>query len=144
MDEEDYVAAFHSFLTLFRYLRRYSRQIHESGQSGRQLSTLRHLYDTGPQTMGAVSTYLYIGESSTTELVSKLEAAGLVERTRSRSDNRVVEVALTEAGRKLAGSIELGGIPLLRERMKRLSHHEIVEIGAAFRKLNELLDLEAE
>ena len=50
----------HTFLTLFRYLRRSSRLIHESGRSGRQLSTLRFLLDNGRTTMGTLAAYLYI------------------------------------------------------------------------------------
>lgn len=143
-EEPSYVATIHSFLTLFRYLRRYSRQAHESGQSGRRLSTLRYLHDAGPQTMGQLSDYLYINESSTTELIAKLEEAGLAERSRSRTDNRIVEVAITPAGREIAATVGLGGIPLLRERLKSLPREELEAIGAVFRKLNRLLEIEEE
>lgn len=143
-DETTYVETIHSFLTLFRYLRRYSRHIHESGQSGRQMSTLRYLLDNGPTTMGQLSNYLYITVSSTTELVSKLEEAGLASRSRSRSDNRVVEASLTESGRTLALSTELGGIPLLRERLKTLPPDELKKIRRAFDAINGLLGVEEE
>ncbi|HUX22869.1 MAG TPA: MarR family transcriptional regulator [Spirochaetia bacterium] len=143
-DDPSYVAAIHSFLTLFRYLRRYSRKIHESGKSGRQLSALRYLLDNGPTTMGRLSDYLYITDSTTTELISKLEEAGLVSRTRSRSDNRVVEVALTDAGQIVAVSNEVGGIPLLRERLKSLTPEELHAVQETFDRLNSLLGLEDE
>jgi len=139
-----YVEALHSFLKLFRYLRRYSRQIHQSGQSGRQLSTLRYLLDNGPVTMGHLSDYLYINFSSTTELVAKLEEAGLAARSRSKSDNRVVEVALTDSGRQLAKTTGLGGIPLLRERLESLSTEELIEVRRIFERLNALLGVEKE
>lgn len=139
-----YVETLHSFLKFFRYLRRYSRQIHHSGQSGRQLSTLRYLLDNGPVTMGHLSDYLYITVSSTTELVAKLEEAGLAARTRSKRDNRVVEVALTHAGSRLAKATELGGIPLLRERLESLSADELGEVRRVFERLNDLLGVEEE
>ena len=139
-----YVETLHAFLKFFRYLRRNSRQIHHSGQSGRQLSTLRYLLDSGPVTMGHLSDYLYITESSTTELVAKLEEAGLAARERSRRDNRVVEVALTSAGKRLAKTTELGGIPLLRERLESLPQHELGEVRRVFDRLNELLGVEEE
>lgn len=141
-DDLVYLETIHSFLTLFRYLRRYSREIHGSGRSGRQLSTLRHLLDHGPTTMGRLSGILYINESSTSELVAKLEEEGLATRSRSTTDNRVVEVDLTERGRALAGTTELGGIPLLRERLRGLPQEELVRIGESFRTLNLLLGVE--
>jgi DNA-binding MarR family transcriptional regulator len=89
-----------------------------------------------------LSDYRYINVSSTTELISKLEEAGLATRARSLVDNRIVEVALTESGRALAETTELGGIPLLRERLKRLSAEELEDVAGTFKKLNALLGLE--
>jgi len=143
-DSPIYLDTIHSFLALFRYLRHYSRDIHDSGRSGRELSTLRYLQDNGPTTMGQLSAFLYISESSTTELVAKLEQESLATRKRSANDNRVVEVDLTEQGRRLAASTALGGIPLLRERLRTLPREELEQILDAFRKLNRLLGVQEE
>ena len=140
-DEALYVETVRSFLNVFRYLRQYSRQVHESGRSGRQLSTLRYLAEQGESTMGSLSRYLYINESSTSELVAKLEAAGHVSRTRSKADNRVVLVCLTPSGRKLALDTEVGGVPLLRERLKTLQPAELSRIKESFDSLHRLLDI---
>jgi DNA-binding MarR family transcriptional regulator len=143
-DSPIYLDTIHSFLTLFRYLRHYSRDVHDSGRSGRELSTLRYLQDNGPTTMGQLSAFLYISESSTTELVAKLEQESLATRKRSANDNRVVEVDLTEQGRRLAASTALGGIPLLRERLRTLPREELEQILDAFRRLNRLLGVQEE
>ncbi len=143
-DSPIYLDTIHSFLALFRYLRHYSRDIHDSGRSGRELSTLRYLQDNGPTTMGQLSAFLYISESSTTELVAKLEQESLATRKRSANDNRVVEVDLTEQGRRLAASTALGGIPLLRERLRTLPREELEQILDAFRRLNRLLGVQEE
>lgn len=142
--ERAYSSAVQDFLVVYRYLRRYSQQIHESGHSGRQLSSLRYLLENDDVTMGKLAAYLYITESSTTELVSKLEADGLVARERSRKDNRVVLVSITAAGRRVARETSLGGIPLLRERLRTLSPHEIRKVDDAFRLLKDLLEIREE
>ena len=44
---------------------------------------------------------LYLDSGTLTPLLSRLETAGLVRRTRSQSDARVVDIHLTAAGKKL-------------------------------------------
>ncbi len=142
--DELYLQTLHAFLNVHRHLREYSRRIHASGRSGRQLSTLRFLLEHGEATMGTLSRFLYISESSTSELVAKLEEGGLVTRVRSAKDNRVVLVGLTPAGRSFAGETEIGGVPLLRERLKSLSSRQLKEIYASFCLLTKLLGLPEE
>ncbi len=144
MDEagrELFAETIHAFLSVYRYLRRYSRQVQEKGLSGRQVSTLRYLLEAGPQTIGQLRDYLYLNDSTTSELVTRLEQAGLVVRSRSGSDSRVVFVHLTPAGRETALRIPLGGIPLLRERLKRLPPDRLARIRDAMRELGELLEI---
>jgi MarR family transcriptional regulator, organic hydroperoxide resistance regulator len=143
-NDELYNESVHAFLTLFRYLRSYSQQIHASGQSGRRISALRFLLEHGKSTMGTLSDYLYISVSSTTEIVGKLEEAALVTRVRSKSDNRVVLVDLTEKGRRTAAETEVGGIPLLRERLKALPSDRLTGLRDTFRELCRLLDIPEE
>lgn len=140
-DDNPSLSAIREFLTVYRYLRQYSQQIHDSGHSGRRLSTLRYLVDHGPATMGTLASYLFVSESSTSELISKLEDAGLVVRQRSKVDNRVVVVTITDAGNAVAEETALGGIPLLRERIRELPEAEARTIGLTFRRLRQLLNI---
>jgi len=144
MSEQDdalYIETIHRFLTLYRHLRQYSRQMQEEGLSGRKIATLRYLYNAGPQTVGQLADYLYISNSSTSELIDHLETMGYVTRTRSPKDNRVVIVALTEAGRALAQKPPTGGVPLLRERLKTLSVEQLELINRAVAQLAALLEV---
>ena len=52
--------------------------------------------------MAALADRLGLDRSSMTGLVTRAEARGLVERTRSATDGRSVEVGLTAQGRALA------------------------------------------
>ena len=131
----------HTFLTVYRYLRQYSRQMQEEGLSGRQIATLRYLLEAGPLTIGQLRDYLYIGDSSTSELVAKLEQGGYVTRARSAADNRVVIVTLTPAGRGIARKTPLGGIPLLREQLKALPRERLSLIKESLEEIKDLLEL---
>ncbi len=133
--------AIHKFLVLYRYLRKYSRQIQGHGIRGRQLSTLRHLLDAGPQTIGQLGDYLYISDSTTSELISRLEDMDYVTRSRCKSDNRVVIVDLTPSGREVAQATPMGGIPLLREKLKTLSQEQLTVINTALDEMLTLMEI---
>ena len=129
----------HEFLTLLRRLRRHGRKMREAGLGGRKVSAVRRLLQAGSQTVGQLRNYLYISDSSTSEMIQGLEEAGYVTRTRSAADNRVVIVTLTPAGRSVAERIPLGGIPLLRERLKTLPPAKLKLVRQALTELQGLL-----
>jgi DNA-binding MarR family transcriptional regulator len=140
-DETAHLDVIHKFLTLYRYLRKYSRRLHEQGISGRTVAALRYLLEAGSATIGQLHDYLYISHSTTSELVARLEKSGYVTRTRSAADNRVVIVALTPSGREIAGRTSLGGFPLLRERLKTLPPERLAIIDAAMTEMLHLLEI---
>lgn len=140
-EQELYAETIHTFLTLYRYLRRYSCEMQSQGLSGRKIAALRYLLEAGALSIGQLRDYLYINDSTTSELVTQLEQAGYITRVRSSADNRVVIVALTPAGREMAQSVPLGGIPLLRERLKTLSPERLSLIYTALKELKELLGI---
>jgi DNA-binding MarR family transcriptional regulator len=137
-----YTEAIHRFLTVYRYLRRYGRRLHEEGISGRKMAALRYLLEAGSCTVGQLRRYLYISNSSTSQLIASLECEGYVTRTRSERDHRVVIVSLTPAGGKLASSTQLGGVPLLREKLKTLPPERLARIHAAMTDMMDLLEIE--
>jgi MarR family transcriptional regulator, organic hydroperoxide resistance regulator len=59
------------------------------------------LWEKDGMTVGEISTRLLTDPGSLTPLLKRLEAEGLLSRTRSREDERVVIVELTEQGRAL-------------------------------------------
>lgn len=140
--EDPFLGVVHKFLILYRYMRKYSRQIQSHGIRGRQFSTLRYLLDAGPRTIGQLRDYLHISDSTTSELVSGLEDAGYVSRTRCKRDNRVVFVDLTASGREVAEHAPLGGIPLLREKLKTLSPERLSVIDEALDQILVLMEIE--
>jgi DNA-binding MarR family transcriptional regulator len=137
-----YTETIHRFLAVYRYLRRYGRQLHQAGISGRKMAALRHLLEAGPRTIGQLRSYMYISNSSTSQLIASLECKGYVTRTRSTADHRVVNVALTDAGREIAQNTSLGGVPLLREKLKTLPPERLARIHAAMTDMMDLMEIE--
>jgi DNA-binding MarR family transcriptional regulator len=126
---------------LFRYLRQYSRQVSKQGIRPRQFSVLLFLRESGPATVGQVQEYLYHSASTTSSVIAQLEKAGLLTRTRSEQDNRVVIVELTPAGQEAAQNTPLGGIPLLRRRLAALPQERLQVIHEALGELLQLMEV---
>ncbi len=59
------------------------------------------LWDEDNQRVSSIGERLFLESSTLTPLLKRLEAAGLVTRSRDAADERVVRVRLTEAGRGL-------------------------------------------
>jgi len=143
-NQDTYRETVHKFLVVYRHLRQYSRQRHKEGISGRKISALRHLEEAGPCTVGQVRDYLYVSDSSASELIAQLEKKGYVTRTRSHMDNRVVIVALTPTGQGLLDRTPLGGFSLLRRRLEDLSEDKLLVINQAMTEILTLLEIDHE
>jgi DNA-binding MarR family transcriptional regulator len=135
------LVATQKFLSLYRYLRQYSQKMHNQGVRGREFATLRYLHEAGPCTIGQVQEYIYVSASATSEMLSRLENAGYVARTRCKKDQRVVYVDLTPEGQRLAEETPLGGVPLLRERIKSLSPEQLATVTSAFEMLLQVMEI---
>jgi DNA-binding MarR family transcriptional regulator len=59
----------------------------------------------GPPTIGDLAEHLLLRHHSTVQLVDRVEAAGLVVRSRDEVDHRVVHVSLTPAGSKVLADL---------------------------------------
>ncbi|HHH83067.1 MAG TPA: MarR family transcriptional regulator [Chloroflexi bacterium] len=130
------------FLVVYRYMRRYSRDLHSTGVRGRELAALRYLDEQGPRTIGQLKSYLFVSHSTASELVSRMEEAGYVKRRRSARDSRVVLVELSEDGQRIARETPLGGLPLLRERLKTVPPDRLELMDQAFTYLIRLLEID--
>jgi DNA-binding MarR family transcriptional regulator len=70
-----------------------------------QFRTLMVLATHGPQRAVDVSTELGVNPSTGTRMCDRLVRKGLIRRTRSTGDRRVVRLALTPAGRTLVAEV---------------------------------------
>jgi len=131
----------HKFLTINRFLRQYARQMNDGALHPRAFSVLRYLTEKGAATVGEVQEYLYCSASVASSVISKLEEAGYVTRTRSCEDNRVVIVEPTADGCALAVETPLGGIALLRRQLPTLEPERLARLHDALADIMELMEV---
>ena len=79
----------------------YRRALDATGLTYPQYLVMMVLWETKGTTMKELGDRLQLESSTLTPLMKKLEARGIVTRARSRSDERVVDIAPTEAGMAL-------------------------------------------
>ena len=86
-----------------------------------QYIVLLALWESGSATVGDLCRRLYLDNGTMTPLLKKMEEEGYIARSRSRQDERVVTVTLTEAGWDLRQQVrnvpfQVGGcIPMTKE-----------------------------
>jgi DNA-binding MarR family transcriptional regulator len=64
------------------------------------------LWEQSPRSVRGLASALSLEPATLSPLLKRLEAAGLLTRTRSASDERMLDVALTEEGRALRSTAE--------------------------------------
>lgn len=87
---------------VFQVLTEQSRRIeHETNLTGPQLWVVKILKDTSPMKVSDLARSMYLHPATMVGLLDRLEVKGLLKRTRSDKDRRVVFIDLTEQGREL-------------------------------------------
>ncbi|KCZ52051.1 MarR family winged helix-turn-helix transcriptional regulator [Hyphomonas pacifica] len=95
-----------------------------SGLTAPQLLVLQTLARSGWDKPSEIARQIHLSQATVTSIVDRLEAAGLVERKRNQDDRRVIDVVITERGRKnLADAPE----PLQEGFLKRFEALEMWE-----------------
>jgi len=85
----------------------YAQRLHSADLpvTGRGVEVLQHLAAGGPLTVGEQAEHLGLRRNSVSELLTRLEAKGLVARVRDERDERRVLVWLTDAGRDVVSRV---------------------------------------
>ena len=97
----DQQLCFSLYATSMAISRAYKPMLDRLGITYPQYLVLHALWEQDGRTVGRIADRLGLESSTVTPLVKRLEAAGLVGRTRNPADERQVQVRLTEAGRAI-------------------------------------------
>lgn len=81
--------------------RMYGPVLGELGLTYPQYLVMLVLWEDAPKSVGALGGRLHLDSGTLTPLLKRMEAAGLVTRTRDPEDERRVLIGLTDAGREL-------------------------------------------
>ena len=112
-----------------RLLRFVRKEDAASGITGAQLSVLSVLAFAGPQTLGALAGAEQVKPPTMSQLVSGLEALGLV--LRKPLDRRSIEVSVTRKGRQLLEAGRRRRLARLTKAIAALPPEQIDRLGQA-------------
>ncbi len=136
-DEDVTVGLFRDLMRARHLMHKKASEIAEdNGLHAAEMNAIDILGKYGPISMGRLSSETFISPSNTTNTVKKLERSGLVERQRSATSDREVNVALTANGRAVFRKCYpriLGEAHALMD--ERLSRGETKALAELLRKL---------
>lgn len=105
-----------------------------------QLVTLQNVMDRGPISVAEIAKGIHLGSSTLVGILDRLESRGLVKRSRSDQDRRVVLVTATEAGRELGGNAPSPLQDRLADGLRGLSDDEQRAIESALGRIVDLME----
>jgi len=107
------------------------------GLTGPQLTVVKMLEALGDLSLSRLSEKIRAQNSTVTGIVDRMEREGLVVRTRSATDRRVVHIQLTDKGAGLAREVKVEPIHIFREALLSLSHEDARSLLRILTKLAE-------
>jgi DNA-binding MarR family transcriptional regulator len=111
----------------------YRPLLEELGLTYPQYITMLVLWEQDGLTVRELGQRLQLDSGTLTPLLKRLQEAGLVSRERRRSDEREVEIRLTEAGRALRQPAE--AVPACMAARLCLSHEDMQRLRDELRQL---------
>jgi MarR family 2-MHQ and catechol resistance regulon transcriptional repressor len=139
VDDDGVREALRAYVKLLRagkaVLARVEPRLAAAGLTPTQLGVLEAILHKGPLTQRELGRKVLTSAGNMTDVVDKLEARGLVCRTRSPHDRRIVSVALTQTGQALIGALFPRHARDIAAAMGGLSREELEILGGLLRKL---------
>lgn len=128
---------------IFQVLMEQSRKIeHETNLTGPQLWVVKILKETSPMKVSDLARRMYLHPATMVGLLDRLEAKGVLKRTRSESDRRVVLIDLTEQGRKLEINSPEVVQDLLVSGLEKLTGQRLETISNALEQIVSILGVQ--
>jgi len=106
--------------------------------SALQLRILMDIYKSGPESIGCLANNVAIAGTNISTMCKRLERLGYVARTRDRSDERIVQVTLTEKGAKLIKELDHCFEKKILNAMGEEFNDCLKDIISAMEKLNQI------
>lgn len=116
-----------------RLVNHYTPFLKPLGLTYTQYIVLLALWESGSATVGDLCRRLFLDNGTVTPLLKKMEEAGYIVRTRSKQDERVVTVAVTEKGWALRQQVK--DIPYQVGGCLPLPHDDLFVLYQLLRKL---------
>ncbi|MFC4787234.1 MarR family winged helix-turn-helix transcriptional regulator [Nocardioides sp. MAHUQ-72] len=98
----------------------------------------------GEQTVGDIAAELGVNPSNATRHCDRLQRLGLVERRRSEQDGRVVQIALTGAGREVVEAVSARRRDQVRQVLDGMAVEDVEAVLAGLRAFSDAAHESAE
>lgn len=123
---------------LYTESRRVTKEVaRQHGLTGPQVTAIKVLENFGALSLTDLSARMSSTNSTMTGIADRMERDGLVERIRSETDRRVVQIALTERGRALAAQIPVASMALFADALRSLDERDRRDLTRILRKLTD-------
>jgi MarR family transcriptional regulator, organic hydroperoxide resistance regulator len=110
---------------IFQVINQYSREAErETALTGPQLWALQVLVNSDGLRVSELAAQMYLRPATVVGILDRLEAKGLVTRTRSTTDRRAVELALTQRGQEVVAKAPQLAQVMLLKGLQSLSEEE--------------------
>lgn len=114
--------------------------VREAGLTTPQLLVMQAIEKEGSPSTSALARHIVVSQATVTRIVDRLELAGMVKRERSKTDKRVINVSLTDAGTaKLEAAPEPLQSEFLRE-FRKLDGWEQHMLKASLMRIAKMMD----
>jgi len=114
----------------------------ETGLTGSQLWAVKILAKSEPVKVTELAQQMYLHPATVVGVLDRLESKGLVARTRSSKDRRVVYVELSEAGRTMVSSSPEVAQRLLVKGLEALKMPKVELIAEGLEELSKMLGVQ--
>ena len=142
MKDSDLELIVENILNVFPLFRRSFRNIDldrvAEGLSHPHIMVMRMLEDHERQSVSAIGDRQFISRPQMTHIVDKLVRLGMVERTIDEDDRRVINLVLTDTGRRIMRQCDAIIRHSIKQSLSALDDKDIEEMSAALSKLAEI------
>ena len=121
----------------------YSRNAEkETGLTGPQLWAIKLVAGNAPIKVSDLARRMYLHPATVVGILDRLESKGLVQRTRSTEDRRVVEIDLTAQGQAVVGQAPEVAQGMLVKGLESLSREKLSHVSEGMREIVRILGAE--
>lgn len=125
---------------VFQAVNEYSKKAErETGLTGPQLWTIKVLSGAAPMRVSELARRMYLHPATVVGILDRLEGRGLVTRTRSAEDRRVVEIDLTDLGKDMIKKAPEVAQGLLVKGLEPLPDDDLAHIANGLEQLVKIL-----
>jgi len=126
---------------VFQVVNEQSKRVErETGLTGPQVWGIKVIAEQGSIRVSDLAKKMYLHPTTVVGIIDRLEKRGLVSRSRSYEDRRVVDVALTDEGRSLVADLPEAASNRITRGLESLSSLDLTVIHLGLDRLTDILD----